>query len=545
MTCFQLLKLRSWRQKNLEKRRSKIMPSIIRMIKLINYKKFRNYTIEPNPLINVLVGDNEVGKSSILEAIDLVASGNIRKVESTGIDRLLNIEAVQEFNNGERDYNNLPKMIVELYLDGDFDYTMNGKNNTVGTTCDGIRLVCEPNPDFQTEITESMRGQNDYFPYDYYLIRFSTFADEGYTGYKKKLRSIIIDSTNMNSEYATNDFIKRIYSQYTEDDTKERAVHKSKYRQLKNSFRSNSLQDLNSRIPADKNYAFGLKMSSSMGLESDLMIFEDEIGIDSKGTGRQVFIKTDFALEKAGTNVDIILIEEPENHLSHVNLRNLIERISSTQGGQLFITTHNSLISTRLELRNLLIMHEKAQDKPISLHDLNEETAKYFMKAPVANIIEFALSNKLILVEGPSEYMLFEKFYETVASHKPENDRVHIIDMRGLSFKRYLEIAQLLKSKVAVVTDNDGDKQKCCVDKYSDFSDDSNITIWYEEDELKNTFEKVLYSDNNNLCDQLFGENAQDYMLKNKTESAYSLLTQDKKISVPEYIRKAIEWIKE
>lgn len=82
-----------------------------------------------------------------------------------------------------------------------------------------------------------------------------------------------------------------------------------------------------------------------MGLESDLMIYEDEIEIDSKGTGKQIFIKTDFALERSGENVDVILVEEPENHLSPVNLRKLIQRVSETQSGQLFITTHNSLIS--------------------------------------------------------------------------------------------------------------------------------------------------------------------------------------------------------
>lgn len=118
----------------------------------------------PNERINILVGDNEVGKSSILEAIDLVTSGNIRRVESIGLDRLLNIEAVHQFNAGARQFGNLPKLIVELYLSGDFDHTMNGRNNTTGTVCDGIRLVCEPNPDCRTEITESLQAQADYFP---------------------------------------------------------------------------------------------------------------------------------------------------------------------------------------------------------------------------------------------------------------------------------------------------------------------------------------------------------------------------------------------
>ena len=95
------------------------MASIITKIRLINFRRFRDYTVTPNEKINILVGDNEVGKSSILEAIDLVASGNLRRVESIGLDRLINIEAVKEFNLGRRTFDNLPILRVELYLSGD------------------------------------------------------------------------------------------------------------------------------------------------------------------------------------------------------------------------------------------------------------------------------------------------------------------------------------------------------------------------------------------------------------------------------------------
>lgn len=73
------------------------MSAIINKIRLINYKRFTDYTIKPNPRINIFVGDNEAGKSSVLEAIDLVISGSVHRVESIGIDRLLNIGAVKQF----------------------------------------------------------------------------------------------------------------------------------------------------------------------------------------------------------------------------------------------------------------------------------------------------------------------------------------------------------------------------------------------------------------------------------------------------------------
>lgn len=339
----------------------------------------------------------------------------MRKVEAIGVDKLLNMNAVRAFMAGSHTFERLPTLTIELYLDGHgtFGPEMNGKNNTSGILCDGIRLVCQPNLDYYNEIIKSMQEQADYFPYDYYSVRFSTFADDGYSGYKKKLRTILIDSGAMNSEYATNDFIKRMYRQCTEDHVEERAVHRSKYRQLKDSFRSDSLNALNHLIPNQK-YEFGLKMTATTEFENDLMVFEDDISIDSKGTGRQVFIKTDFALKRAGDNIDVVLLEEPENHLSHTNLRKLIELVARTQRGQLFVTTHNSLISTRLDLQNVLLIGGTTEGHPISLRELQTDTGKFFMKAPVANILEFALSTRAILVEGPSEYMLFERFYKTI-----------------------------------------------------------------------------------------------------------------------------------
>lgn len=187
------------------------MSILINKIRLLNFKRFRDYTIIPNERMNILVGDNEVGKSSVLEAIDIVASGNVRRVEAIGVDQLLNTDAVKGFLSGQRVFENLPRICVDLYLTGDFDYTMNGKYNIENITCDGIRLVCEANPDYINEISESLQ-QPDYFPYDYYTIRFTTFANVGYTGYKKKLRSVLIDSSHLNSEYATTDFVKRMYN---------------------------------------------------------------------------------------------------------------------------------------------------------------------------------------------------------------------------------------------------------------------------------------------------------------------------------------------
>ena len=519
----------------------------IRKIKLHNYKRFIDYEIIPNERINVLIGDNEVGKSTVLEAIDLVISGSVHRVESLGIEKLLNMSAISQFMNGEKTYEKLPTLRVELYLSGDFSFSVKGKNNTDKDNCFGIRLVCEPDDDFRTEITKVLNeNDTDYFPYDYYSIRFSTFADEGYSGHNRIIQSLFIDNSAMNSEYATNEFVRRIYNQQTSDDIKERAIHKSLYRQSRNNFSEEGFKSINTRLSdLQIGCSFGLKNLGTADFEKDLMVFEDKIAINCKGMGRQVFIKTDFAIERSQESASIVLIEEPENHLSPTNLRKLINHVLQIKKGQLFISTHSSFISTRLQLRNVLIMHIEEESKPVVLKDLSENTAKYFIKSPPASVVEFALAKRSILVEGPSEYMLMDLFYKTITGKEPEEDDVHIINVRGLSFKRYLEIAHQTKCKVAVITDNDGDSNKNCIQKYSDYNYDSNIDIFFEENNDIYTFEVALYRDNASLINRLFNIKNPEYLLNNKTEVAFSLMEQEETIIVPDYISRAIRWIRE
>lgn len=518
------------------------MSVTIEKIRLINFKRFEDYTIYPNERINILVGENEVGKSSVLEAIELVAQGSSRQVESIGLDTLININAIKRFEE-TRTYESLPKMAIELYLKGDFDHTMNGRNNSLNIICDGIKLVCEPNDDYINEINNFLNEETNVFPYEYYNIRFSTFADEAYSGYKKKLRAVYINNSDMDSEYVTKNFIAKMYNQYTEENKIERIEHRSKYREMKNNFCRENLKDLNERIPLDKNYKFALQNSYSDVFSNDLMIYEDSIAINNRGTGQQVLIKTDFALKKAGENIDVILFEEPENHLSHTNLKKLIANIERQQNGQIFIATHSSLISTGLELYNIVVLSRKESSEPLYLKSLDKETSKYFLKAPPAGILEFILSSKVILVEGPSEYILFNNFYRDTIGKCLSDDGVHVLAIRGLSFKRYLEIAKITKTKVAVITDNDSNYEKNCIEKYKDYNLE-NIGIFFDKDNSKPTFEYYLYDVNTDICEEKFGKDSLNYMLNNKTEVSL-ILSQEENIDAPDYIKKAIKWIRE
>lgn len=514
----------------------------IRKLKAINFKKFKTLDIDFKENLNVIIGENESGKSTILQAIDLLLSGSRNKIETIGLEYLFNDRVITEFL-ADKKIEKLPKLKLEIYFDNLDDKDFWGKNNTEENNEFGISLVCEPREDLSEDISKILAQDCNNFPFEFYNINFYKFGGNPYLGFTRKFKHILIDHSSINNEYATNSYIKTLYSSSIE--TTERHIHSNEYRKLKAEFKDSILKELNDKIP-EKKYEFSLKNHSKTGLENDLTIVENNIDILHRGKGRQCFIKTEFALSKNEHELNFILLEEPENHLSHLNTHNLIERINQSKNKQLFIATHSNLISSRLDLRNAIFINAD-NDINIRLSNLHPTTAIFFIKAPNKNLLEFILSKKVILVEGDAEFILLEKFFQTYFHQQPYQLNVHIIAVGGLSFKRYMEVANLLEIKTAVIRDNDGKYESNIVENYENYISKFS-QVFASTDNNLNTFEVGLYSINKELCDMVFiprlkTRTVQEFMLAEKTESAYLLLLSRHDIHIPDYIINAFEWL--
>ncbi len=77
------------------------------------------------------------------------------------------------------------------------------------------------------------------------------------------------------------------------------------------------------------------------------------------GSATESFVKTELAINQSDAR--LILLEEPENHLSFTQSRLLVDQIKKfvQNSGQLIVTTHESLLVTRLNLRNLIWLSGK------------------------------------------------------------------------------------------------------------------------------------------------------------------------------------------
>jgi putative ATP-dependent endonuclease of the OLD family len=508
-----------------------------------NYRKFKSLIIDVEPDINILVGDNESGKSSILEAINLVLSGSKGKIEFIGLENLFNVEEINNFLQSNRQYENLPELYVELYFNEQNNHKLSGNINSMSKSCDGLQLTIKPNDDFSQDIISILKSPDHVFPFEFYKISFNTFSGEVYSGYNKYFRHILVDNSQISSEYAMQEYSRDLYN--LSSTTIDKYKYQNEYRKHKNNFKENQLKHLNSYL---NEYQFRLKDSSKSNLATDLTLSDGNINLDNKGAGKQCFIKTKFALNKKN-DLDFILLEEPENHLSHINMHRLISEIDESDNQQLFIATHSNLIASRLNLKKLILLNSNS-NKSLKLSSLQDDTANFFIKAPNNNLLQFVLSQKVILVEGAAEFILMQEFLYKTINSSAEEINVHIISINGTSFKRYLELSKLLKIRTAVIRDNDGNYEENCTKRYSTFLETDFIKVFADENNNNTTFEKCIYSNNQAICDKLFSSNhkslnTQDFMLKNKTDAALKLLNTSSELVVPEYIKKAIEWINE
>jgi putative ATP-dependent endonuclease of OLD family len=518
----------------------------IKRLVLKNFKRFKALELEFDPELNIFVGGNEAGKSSVLQALDLVLSASRSKVETLGLETLFNAECIAQFLGGERMIADLPELLIEVYVDGVEDqHELDGRNNSKHANFHGIKMVCKPDDEYTKAIRAILTEGHDSFPFEYYTTQFQTFTDKKIDPYKKPLKHLLIDSSQINNEYATREYTRSMYA--ANADVAERHLHSIEYRKAKSTFRDAVFKKMNDAL---ETYKFAVRTSPKASVETDIIITEGEIPIESKGKGRQCFIKTEFALRNRKQALDVLLLEEPENHLSHVHMHKLIERIRASEKKQLFIATHSSFIATRLNLKKVLILCEECPSRTTSLKHLSQETADFFMKAPDNNLLELALCKKAILVEGDAEFILMDAMYKNSAIGAcTDADGIHVISVDGTSFKRYFELAKPLGIKVAAVRDNDGDYQANCVANYADFTS-ASIQVFADADNERHTFEVCMYEDNKSICDDLFQAGrktltVQDYMLKNKTDAAFKLLVKkEAEVIAPKYIQEAVTWIR-
>lgn len=525
--------------------------SYIKSIHIEGFKKFSAIDVQFNEHMNILVGENEAGKSTILDAIKIVLNQQYRNADKAILRDLFNVQMIGEFQNNPS-VKNLPRIYIEMELaldpgqkNADYFYGEVYGQKTQQHEKFGICFECKYDQELGTGIEESI--MDGKIPYEYYTLTWKTFANRPYKMIKRPLMFLAIDTTSNATAPSFNYYNRTLFTSKYDESTRAKA---------KNEFRA-KLDDALEAVelpPISENRRFGVD-SKKVVLESILSVYEDSIALENRGSGMESLIKTQIALDRAN-GLDVILMEEPENHLCSSNLRKMLQEISDNQNdSQIIVATHNNMIASRLNLNNVLWITE---DVVKSLACVDSRVAEFFAKADDNAFLQLLLSRKAFLVEGATEFLLLPKFYTQITGHTIEEDGVSIISCNGISYKKYLEIAKATNKRIAVITDNDEKKDR--ITEAESFNQENvlqHIFMGTTIDEW--TWEICVYNVNKTILDGMIKVRAgakylfheKDYgtvpgkMLNNKVDTAYQMLISGETFEVPQYVKDAIKWLSE
>lgn len=287
-------------------------------------------------------------------------------------------------------------------------------------------------------------------------------------------------------------------------------------------FMGNEKHDYNANINISD-----AKLISILG-NLNLKISENKVGL---GSLNQLYMALELLLfekeAKESDSLNLCLIEEVEAHLHPQAQLRIIKHLqeqfinekNNKHNGQLILTTHSITLGSSIRLENLIICkNEKTYPMGYEYTMLEKDDYQFlemFLDATKANLF---FAKGVILVEGDAENLLIPTIAEIIDKPLYENS-VSIVNLGNVAFNRYSKI--FLRKKpdedfgvpVAIITDLDVKEDNSEYNLYKINSDEinqlkSNFGSWnfecLENEEFLNIKEmkEVLKSknpDNGNL----------------------------------------------
>lgn len=532
--------------------------AMISKVVLKNFRRFEAATIDFTSGLNIVVGDNEAGKSTLLEAINLglTKRWNGKFFDNEFSHHFITAAVANKYVDSVKRGENPqpPDVLIELYLDNDASLAkMRGTNNSLKEDVPGYRLSASLDPDFEEEYQAFLEKADEVttIPTEFYRIEWTDFAGQSINVRSLRVKSSLIDASRIRLHTGADYHLQKIIGETLS--TKDRSQLARSYRLHQEQFRTNAaIEAINTSLTSgsgditDKQFTLEIDTSGVNGWESALAPHLDRLPFHFSGSGEQSRLKILLALARRIEASHVILIEEPENHLSFPNLSALVERIESRSvGRQVIIATHSSFVVNKLGLSQLMLLSGEGIAR---IGDLPSETQDYFKKLAGYDTLRLVLARKVVLVEGPSDELIFQRAYLDKKTRRPIEDSIDVISVRGLSAKRFLDLAIPLKRQVVVLADNDGDYKTKVDARYKNYAEHDFITLARSDDDSKSTLEPQLLGANgrdavNRILGKSFGadDDLLQYMHDNKTDVALKFHDTTETVVWPPYVQEAID----
>lgn len=360
---------------------------MIKSITIKNFKSIQSLTINCAGAFNVLIGANNIGKTSIFEAIHLwkmCYDLNLKKDKSGFYSKSRNLP----FKDME---------FIRVYSDMDLFPS--------GCAIKDATMYITLNIEYQTavyslgfSISKVTTIDNAYLQVDYINpTEFKNFENM-VVALGKKLDTFL---TVNESRPVANIIVKEPYMYKAQVMDK---IAKGKgYEVLRNKLRENT-SDV-------ENHINNVLQSSHHITEVDrdnkqyISMCVDGKNILSFGSGFLQLAEIFSSIEYVGSEIGILLIDEPDAHLHLKIQKRLIDEFRTFNNTQLFIITHNERFLECVSENEILFLDETTKSAG-SIDSLNKGCKGIVIEnlgGCLAQLDKLRYANKLILVEGSTD----------------------------------------------------------------------------------------------------------------------------------------------
>jgi putative ATP-dependent endonuclease of the OLD family len=435
---------------------------ILKQLIVENFRNFENVDID---LINrnIVFGLNDIGKSNFLSAIRFLLDRNYRRngfMDSDFYNKDTNREIVitlkidvaddEENDDNKKIYTMMsgaiPSGAEEIYIQ-------------LRSVYDNETLMGEPNLFWGVDLEdlEEIPSSQSFFELDKYFnvvyIDSSIKLEETFKRYSREI---------LKGESSLSESEREVLNKHIKN------LNKSVGKLSTIKEFEKELIDEYKKFKDDKNFKVSIQSEIELSnIHSKLTpyILDEKLeNYPTSGDGRKkILAYTLLTLENRRLEerkINIFLIEELENHLHRSMQIALSYQIFSDEIFKyLFMTTHSSLIVSQMDDVNLIKLFKENKVVGKSFIYKVPEDYKTLKQKLNQNLAEAIYADVVLLVEGPSEKILFERILKEKCE-RYESFGGYILEVDGINFKEYYTVLSALGIRVIVKTDNDLKKVK-------------------------------------------------------------------------------------
>ena len=540
-------------------------------IKINNFRNFSNFEMDFQDGLNVIVGSNNSGKTGLLRAIDLLNNPGAVSVDDFNKNDLLvnflekykqqppeiiiEYDIIHEISEDNTEDESIIKLLSFIGMDKINESKAAADDPTKYSISAKVKAIYSMSPKDIGEYISAVSAATDYESFYNVLQLFEKSYSWAYTNGLSETRIDSKEATEIfkvdfieaerNSEAVYNE-TKREIERFLKNDpsgaSKIQEIQKGLSDSMKDAIKpvldkiSNLVENEKNDIGLSKgNVAISQDMRPSATISNSYVINVRDtksdfiIPLSHNGLGYNNLINMYMLVKlveiQKGKDFRILCLEEPEAHLHPAMqyklfkfLKKLDEEDNLNQ--QIFVTTHSSNITAVAGLNNMyMLSYSRTEDqadcvqRSLKIQFEEDETAKnHMMKFLDVTRSDMLFADKVILVEGLAEKLLFPKLMEK-CNYSYEDEHISIVEVGGKNFAYFLRAFanNPVKKDVLCITDSDfkwiKDDETTSLSDYAGyipahvnvlselFSEYNNICVMFQK-EGGSTFEDELFISN-------------------------------------------------